>query len=137
MQESEGRAFSFGNHSYTDYHSDMSDATGYIEYPYSRFHPRFPHSRKNGLQRGEDPKPKWLEYCKPSCHEQHQKVKRCEQALKIVRSNDPEKSCLFRYRQWVECVETCAQNKIFPHLKGPSRQGPMDWFRSHGPSGHY
>ena len=135
MQESEGAFISFGNHGYTDYHTDMSDSTGLIEYPYSRYHPRFPNSRKNSLQRGEDPKEKWLQYCKPSCLESQHILKRCEEGLKIVKSADPEKTCLFRYRQWVECLENCAQPKVFYHLKGPSRRGPLDWFKPNGPSG--
>lgn len=135
MQESEGRFVSTGNHAYTDYHTDMSDSSGLIEYPYSRFHPRYPNSRKNGLQRGEDPKDRWVEYCKPSCHGEKEAMKRCEQALRVVRTAEPDKSCIFRYRQWVECIEGCAQPKVFYHLKGPSRRGPMDWFKPGGPTG--
>ena len=135
MQESEGKFMSFGTNAYTDYHTDQADATGLVEYPYSRFHPRFPHSRLNGLQRGEDPKEKWIEFCKPSCKHEREVVKRCEQALKIVKSFEPDKSCIFRYRQWVECIEECVQPKIFYNLKGPSNRGPMDFIKFTGPTG--
>jgi hypothetical protein len=135
MQESEGKFSSFGVNGYTDYHGDMSDSTGLIEYPLSRFHPRHPQSRITSLQRGEDPKEKWIEYCKPSCHEQQEVLKRCEKALKIVRNFEADKSCVFRYRQWVECIESCTQPKIFYNLKGPTRRGPLDFIKMNGPSG--
>lgn len=135
MQQSEGKFFSFGTNGYTDYHTSMSDATGLIEYPLSRFHPRYPNSRINGLQRGEDPKEKWIEFCKPSCHNEHEVVKRCEKALKIIKNYEADKSCLFRYRQWVECIENCVQPKIFYNLQGASNKGPLDFIKFTGPSG--
>jgi Ubiquinol-cytochrome C reductase hinge protein len=135
MQDSEASFTTFGNHSYTDYHGDMADSTGLIEYPYSRIHPRYPNSRKNSLQRGEDPKEKWIQYCKPSCTEQQHVLKRCEEALKIVRSVEADKTCIYRFRQYAECIENCVQPKIFYHLRGASRAGPVDWFKAHGPSG--
>ena len=135
MQESEGKFTSFGSNGYTDYHGEMSESSGLIEYAYSRFHPRHPNSRKNALQRGEDPKEKWIEYCKPGCHEEEGVLKRCEQALKLIRTYEPDKSCLFRYRQYVECIEGCVQPKIFYNLKGPSNRGPLDFMKMNGPSG--
>ena len=135
MQESEGKFSYYGNHSYTDYHGDMNDSRGPIEYPYSRFHPRFVKSRLSSLERGVDPKEKWIEYCKPSCQAQNAALRRCEDGLKIIQAVDAEKSCIFRYRQWVECIEGCVQPKVFYHLQGASRRGPLDWIKAHGPSG--
>mmetsp|Transcript_7583 Transcript_7583/g.14222 ORF Transcript_7583/g.14222 Transcript_7583/m.14222 type:complete len:138 (-) Transcript_7583:3695-4108(-) len=136
--DNEGRFISYGNHSYTDYHHKaMNDARGPVESPVSRFHPRFVRSRVSELERGIDPKPKWIEYCKPSCEEEHEVLKRCERGLKIIQAADPEKSCLFRYRQWVECVENCVQPKVFYHLKGANRRGPVDWFKAKGFDGFH
>lgn len=134
MQEDHGKFTSFGRHSYTDYHEEMGDPRGPIEYPNGSFHPRYLSNRMNDLQRGIDPKEKWIDYCKPSCEAYEGQVKRCEEGLKIVGGGD--KSCIYRYRQWVECVENCVQPKVFYHLKGASRKGPMDWFKPHGPSLH-
>lgn len=80
------------------------------------------------LKSGEDPKPFVLEWCKPRCLESFAVLSRCEEALKIVKSADPEKSCLFRYRQWVECVENCAQPQIFYHLVSAHNRGKLDGF---------
>lgn len=63
------------------------------------------------LKEGDDPKSFVLAWCKPSCTDYDDMVKRCESALKIIRTADPEKTCLFRFRQWVECVENCTQPK--------------------------
>lgn len=135
MQDSEGKFFSIGNHSYTDYRYDLDDPRGLIEYPYSRFHPRFVKARKSSLERGIDPKATWIQYCKPSCKAEQAKLTRCEDAYKIISTVEPERSCIFRYREWVECIEGCVQPKIFYHLRGASRKGPMDWFKASGPSG--
>lgn len=135
MQENEGKYISLGTHSYTDYHHEMSDSRGPIEYPYTRFHPRYAKSRISEIERGIDPKEKWINYCKPTCKAQEDIWHRCEDALKILKSADAEKSCIYRFRNWVECVEGCAQPKVFYHLKGASRRGPMDWFKPAGPTG--
>ena len=53
MQENAGKyGPSFGTHSYTNYHGSMSDATGMIEYPPSRAHPRYVRARVSGIERG-------------------------------------------------------------------------------------
>lgn len=136
MQENEGKFVTYGTHSYTDYHESMSDARGLIEYPQSRFHPRYVRSRMTELEKGKDTKPRWVKYCKPSCMAQEQMLRRCENALSIVSRSDPEKTCLYRYRNWFECIENCAAPKVFYHLKGSSRRGPLDWFKAHGPEYH-
>lgn len=80
------------------------------------------------LKNGEDPKEFVLEWCKPQCLQTWDVLKRCETALKIVKSADAEKSCIFRYRQWVECVENCAQPQIFYHLHSAHNRGKLDGF---------
>lgn len=80
------------------------------------------------LKNGEDPKSFVLEWCKPQCLETFAVLKRCETALKLIKSSDPEKSCVFRYRQWVECVENCAQPQIFYHLHSAHNRGKLDPF---------
>jgi len=137
MQENEGRFISLGNHSYTEYHEDMSDSREKIEYPYRRFHPRFARARISGIERGIDPKEKWMDYCKPSCREEEGMLTRCEEGIKTLKGTGSDNTCLFRYRQWVECIEGCTQPKVFYHLKGASRRGPLDWIKAHGPSGFH
>jgi hypothetical protein len=78
------------------------------------------------LKLGEDPKSFVLDWCKPGCTKYHDMVSRCERALKIIRLADPEKTCLYRYRQWVECVENCAQPRIWHNLKGVD-VGQLNW----------
>merc|ERR1712045_887801 len=108
MQENAGKfGPSFGTHSYTNYHESMSDSRGNIEYPPSRAHPRYVRARVSGIERGEDPKENWINYCKPHCEHSEKQLKRCEAGLRIVSSKDPEKTCIYRYRQWIECVENC------------------------------
>lgn len=137
MEDGPGWNFSIGLHSYTDHHyEDMADSRGLVEYPYSSYHPRYLRSRSTMLERGMDTKPTWIEYCKPSCQEDHGRLMRCEQALKTLKTADAEKSCMYRYRQWFECVENCAQPKVFYHLRGSVRRGPFDWFKGHGKGMH-
>ena len=78
------------------------------------------------LKNGEDPKPFVIEWCKPQCLDSEGYLRRCEEALKIVKSRDPEKTCIFRYRQWVECVENCTQPQIFYHLVSSHNRGKLD-----------
>jgi hypothetical protein len=78
MQENLGKfATSFGTHSANQYHHDMSDARGLIEYPLSRQHPRFVRARLTQIERGIDPKETWLGYCKPSCQVEKARSDRC------------------------------------------------------------
>lgn len=137
MQEGAGTTFSYGSHSYTDHHlDDLGDSRGLVEYPYSSAHPRYLRSRSTSLERGLDTKPTWIEYCKPSCHEEHGRLTRCEEALRSLKSADAERTCMYRYRQWFECMENCVQPKVFYHLKGANRRGPLDWFKGHGKALH-
>ena len=78
------------------------------------------------IKAGEDPKEFVLEWCKPLCLNWKDKVTRCEAGLKIIKSADPEKSCIYRYRQWTECVENCVQPKIWHVLKGASDKRKLD-----------
>jgi len=78
------------------------------------------------LKEGEDPKPFVLDWCKPKCPESKAILERCEEALKIIKGVDAEKTCLFRYRQWVECVENCTQPKIMHNLKSAEGRGKLD-----------
>ena len=80
------------------------------------------------LKEGEDPKPFVIPWCLPQCTENKDMLSRCEAALKIVQSADPEKTCLFRYRQYIECVENCVQPKIFYHLHSSHNRGKLDGF---------
>lgn len=78
------------------------------------------------LKEGEDPKPFVVEWCIPGCTDYKEMLGRCERALKIIKSADPEKTCLYRYRQWFECVENCAQPRIWHNLKGVN-VGELNW----------
>ena len=80
------------------------------------------------LKEGEDPKPFVVPWCLPTCQDEKDVVTRCESALKIIQAADPEKTCLFRYRQYIECVEMCVQPKIFYHLHGSHNRGRLDGF---------
>ena len=80
------------------------------------------------LKGGEDPKPFVLDWCRPQCVPSQEALQRCETALKIVKSSDPEKTCLFRYREHVECLENCAQPQIFYHLVSTHNRGKLDPF---------
>ena len=64
-------------------------------------------SQENLLQRGMDPKPLILDYCKPQCIYWKEKLERCEAKLEIVIKTNPTKSCLYPMRDWVTCVEAC------------------------------
>jgi Ubiquinol-cytochrome C reductase hinge protein len=80
------------------------------------------------LKNGEDPKPFVLEWCKPQCLDWKAMLTRCEEALKIVKSAEPDKSCLYRFRQYAECVENCTQPQIFYHLVSSHNRGKLDSF---------
>jgi ubiquinol-cytochrome c reductase subunit 6 len=86
------------------------------------------HKIVDTLKKGDDPKPFVIDWCKPKCPEYEAMLTRCEQALKILKSADPEKSCIYRYRQWVECVENCVQPKIMHNLVSAHGRGKLDSF---------
>ena len=59
------------------------------------------------LDRGIDPKPIVIEFCKPLCNYWKEKLERCEQKLKNIVKIDPTKTCIYPMRDYVTCVEGC------------------------------
>ena len=59
------------------------------------------------LQKGQDPKDLLIKFCEPQCISAKEKLTRCEATLKALSSSDPEKSCMYRMRDFVTCVEGC------------------------------
>ena len=74
------------------------------------------------LASGQDPKPIVLDLCKPECVYWKEKLERCETALKTVIKINPGKTCMYPMRDYVTCVEACAQPKIHNQLKGTGRE---------------
>lgn len=70
------------------------------------------------LKDGEDPKPLVLDECKPQCDYWKQKLNRCETQLEDVVKVNPTKSCIYPMRDWVTCIEACAQPMIHNKLQG-------------------
>lgn len=90
------------------------------------FRPIIPAS-VNLLDRGIDPKPMLIQFCEPMCILWKEKLERCEQKLEQVIKINPSKSCLYPMRDWLTCVESCVQPKIFDNLeKGNVRQKHFD-----------
>ena len=74
-------------------------------------------SQDNMLNRGMDPKPLILDYCKPQCIYWKEKLERCESKLEIVIKTNPTKSCLYPMRDWVTCVEACVSSLVIYFFK--------------------
>ena len=70
------------------------------------------------INEGTDPKPLLLEECKPQCQFWKDKLTRCEEALEVIIRINPTKTCLYPMRDYVTCVEACAQPLIHDELKG-------------------
>ena len=79
-------------------------------------------SNVNLLGQGIDPKPLVLEYCKPQCKYWKEKLERCEKLLPKVIVVNPSKTCLYPMRDYVTCVEACAQPKIHNQLRGVNKE---------------
>ncbi len=75
---------------------------------------------RNFLDRGVDPKPVVMEFCKPLCHYWKARLNRCENKLREVIKVNPTKTCLYAMRDYVTCVEACVQPKIHNNLEGTS-----------------
>ena len=84
------------------------------------WYPKVPHAL-NMLDRGIDPKPVLLELCNPMCVYWKEKLERCEKKLEKIIKVNPTKSCMYPMRDWVTCVESCVQPKIFNNLKRGTR----------------
>ena len=69
-------------------------------------------SNVNLIDQGIDPKPLVLDYCKPQCIYWKDKLERCESKLATIIKINPTKTCLYPMRDYVTCVEACAQPKI-------------------------
>ena len=50
-----------------------------------------------------------------------EKLERCELKLAAVIKVNPTKTCIYPMRDYVTCVEACAQPKIHNTLKGTER----------------
>ena len=73
---------------------------------------------KQMLKEGENPKPQLLEECKPLCKYWKDKLERCEHKLEQIIKINPTKTCLYPMRDYVTCVEACAQPVIHNQLEG-------------------
>ena len=81
-------------------------------------------SQVNILDRGVDPKPLVLEFCKPMCVYWKEKLERCEEKLQTIIKINPTKTCLYPMRDYVTCVEACVRFPIFILIgaaKGPQQ----------------
>ena len=70
------------------------------------------------IKEGENPKPLVLEKCKPQCTYWKDKLGRCEKQLEKIIKINPTKTCLYPMRDYVTCVEACAQPMIHDAVKG-------------------
>ena len=75
-------------------------------------------SQVSMVEQGINPKPMILEFCKPQCQYWKEKLERCEVKLEQVIKIDPTKTCMYPMRDYVTCVEACAQPKIHNSLIG-------------------
>ncbi len=64
------------------------------------------------LDRGVDPKPMVLEFCKPLCHYWKEKLERCESKLATIIKINPTKTCMYPMRDYVTCVEACVSTRL-------------------------
>mmetsp|Transcript_33485 Transcript_33485/g.24570 ORF Transcript_33485/g.24570 Transcript_33485/m.24570 type:complete len:107 (-) Transcript_33485:73-393(-) len=78
-------------------------------------------SQMNMMDRGTDPKPLVLEFCKPLCVYWKEKLERCESKLQTIIKINPTKTCLYPMRDYVTCVEACVQPKVHNQLVGTER----------------
>lgn len=62
------------------------------------------------LDRGTDPKPMVLEFCKPLCIYWKEKLERCENKLATIIKINPTKTCMYPMRDYVTCVEACVSS---------------------------
>ena len=87
----------------------MSEAT--LHFPKANYYDErqfvTPNSNVNMLERGVDPKPLILEFCKPEWQYWKHKLERWEEKLAKVIKINPTKSCLYPMRDYVTCVEAC------------------------------
>ena len=70
------------------------------------------------IAEGEDPKPRVIEECKKHCVYWREKLERCEVQLETIIKVNPTKSCLYPMRDYVTCVEGCAQPLVHNQVKG-------------------
>ena len=78
--------------------------------------PMIPNARPTKLQRGEDPKPDFIPYCKMQCNDWGKAYENCERIRKDPKGK--QTTCIYMYREWMECVEKCVQPKVLNNLYG-------------------
>ncbi len=100
----------------------LHNTTGDMTYPEKNYYHRdmdvTVNQNTNLLDQGMDPKPLVLDYCKPHCTYWKEKLERCEAKLATIIKINPTKTCLYPMRDYVTCVEACAQPKIHNQLRG-------------------
>ena len=62
------------------------------------------------MDRGADPKPLMMEFCKPYCTYWKEKLERCESKLHTIIKINPTKTCMYPMRDYVTCVEACVSS---------------------------
>ena len=72
------------------------------------------------LAEEQDPKPELIKECREteSCKYWKDKLTRCEGALEKIIKINPTKTCIYPMRDYVTCVEACAQPLIHNSLVG-------------------
>ncbi len=77
-----------------------------------------PRSRLTKLNRGEDPKPDFIPYCKLQCKAWGDEYGKCEKLRTDPNAKSRPETCLYIHREWMECVERCVQPKVLNNLYG-------------------
>ena len=70
------------------------------------------------LAQAEDPKPDVIKQCAKHCTFWKDKLTRGETQLEHVIKINPTKTCLYPMRDYVTCVEACAQPLVHNRLEG-------------------
>ncbi|CAD8157640.1 unnamed protein product [Paramecium octaurelia] len=89
-----------------------------VNFGEGKINENYPSAIKTMLEQGKDPKDLLIQYCRPQCKWYDDKYDRCVKAFLSLKNADPEKNCMYPYRDLVTCVEACVQPKIQHALKG-------------------
>ena len=77
-----------------------------------------PPAQVSKLMRGEDPKSDFIPYCNLMCKGLGDAYAECERARKDPTLQQKSTTCLYLYREYLECVEGCVQPKVVNNLYG-------------------
>eukprot|EP00826_Nyctotherus_ovalis_P005285 TRINITY_DN1118_c0_g1_i17.p3 TRINITY_DN1118_c0_g1~~TRINITY_DN1118_c0_g1_i17.p3 ORF type:complete len:112 (-),score=48.79 TRINITY_DN1118_c0_g1_i17:42-377(-) len=97
---------------------DIKYPSIYHELPEFTSQPILPRTQLPKAKRGEDPKSDFIPYCTLQCNDWKKAYENCEKVRTNPHASTRPNTCVYLYKEMLECIEGCVQPKVLNELYG-------------------